>query len=362
MKVLHVINSMATGGAEKLIAQSLPLMETRGIETGLLLLDGTRHPFLDDLQRKYSGPIFQTGAQNVYSPLHIFRLMRVMSRYDIVHVHLFPSVYWAAIAKWLSLSGTKLIFTEHNTHNRRREKKLFKIADRVIYRAYSAITCITEGAREALAAHLGSANKLSVIENGIDLEAIAGAPRISRREIHPSLSDDDKVIVMVAAFRAQKDHATAIRAMQKLPQNVKLVFAGDGNLKSQNIELAESLGLGGRILFLGNRPDVASILKSSTIALLSSHWEGFGLAAVESMAAEIPFVASDVPGLAQVAGGAGLLFEKGNADQLSSVLNKLLSDPDLYRSTAEACSNRAARFDITQMVSQFIALYKNTIR
>ena len=111
MKVLHVINSMATGGAEKLIAQSLPAFEKLGIGTGLLLLDGSDHPFLAELRQKFSGPIYHRGSKSPYSPAHIFRIIPMLSRYGIVHVHLFPSLYWAAAAKWLSLSGTKLIFT-----------------------------------------------------------------------------------------------------------------------------------------------------------------------------------------------------------------------------------------------------------
>lgn len=361
MKVLHVINSMATGGAEKLIAQSLPRLEASGVQTGLFLLDGTSHPFLADLLKKYARPVDNPGHKSPYSPLHILRLMKVISNYDIVHVHLFPAVYWVAIAKWLTFSRAKLIFTEHNTHNRRREKVLFKLLDRMVYRAYSAITCITADACSALAAHLGSGKKLSVVENGIDLQAIDAAPHIRPNQIHPSLTPEDKIVVMVAAFRAQKDHATAIRAIKNLPPAVKLVLAGEGSLKQQNIDLAHSLGLSERVLFLGNRPDVPSILKSSHIALLSSHWEGFGLAAVESMAAGIPFVASRVAGLAQVAGGAGILFESGDKKQLSDILESLLTDPNLYAQTASDCRERALKFDITRMVENFIGLYKNTL-
>ena len=362
MKVLHVINSMATGGAEKLIAQSLPAFEKLGIGTGLLLLDGSDHPFLAELRQKFSGPIYHRGSKSPYSPAHIFRIIPMLSRYDIVHVHLFPSLYWAAAAKWLSLSGTKLIFTEHNTHNRRREKPLFKILDRVVYRAYSAITCITQDAMKALAVHMGSDKKLSVVENGIDLEAIEQAVPAQRRTIDASLAESDKLIVMVAGFRAQKDQHTAIAAMQMLPSHVRLLLVGDGPRKSECMALAKSLGLGDRVIFTGIRADVPAILKASDVAVLSSHWEGFGLAAVESMAAGIPFVASDVAGLADVAGGAGILFEKGNADALAKIIERLLSDPEFYKTTAEACRNRALKYDISRMAKSFAALYQNILK
>ena len=361
MKVLHIINSLGTGGAEKLISQSLPLMEKQGVEVALLLLDGTPHPFLADLRARFDGPIYEKGKKSPYNVMHIFRIIPLLSRFDVVHVHLFPSMYWAAIAKWLSFSGTKLIFTEHNTHNRRREKVIFKILDKIVYSAYSAITTITEDALHSLKKHLGSGRKLSVIENGVDLEAIDTAVATPRNQIDRSLRESDFLVVMVAGFRAQKDHKTAIEAMSHLPAHVKLLLLGTGVTLDKNRALAKTLGLEDRVLFLGVRSNVPSILKAANVAILSSHWEGFGLAAVESMAAGIPFVASDVPGLSQVAGGAGLLFQKGDAAQLAGLIQDLISDPELYSATALACRKRSREFDIRSHVQSFITLYKQIL-
>ena len=65
------------------------------------------------------------------------------------------------------------------------------------------------------------------------------------------------------------------------------------------------------IRFWGNRSDVPILLRTSDIIVMSSHWEGFGLAAVEGMAAKKPVVASDVDGLKQIVDGAGLIFKVG---------------------------------------------------
>jgi hypothetical protein len=70
--------------------------------------------------------------------------MPYLEKYDIVHVHLFPTLYWVALAKFLSFSKTKLIFTEHNTSNRRINKKLWRVSDNFIYRQYNAIVSITK--------------------------------------------------------------------------------------------------------------------------------------------------------------------------------------------------------------------------
>ena len=76
--------------------------------------------------------------------------------------------------------------------------------------------------------------------------------------------------------------------------------------------MAQSLGIAERVTFLGWRSDVASVLKASDIYVHSTDAEGFGIAACEAMAAGLPVVASDVPGLAQIVKGAGILFPAGD--------------------------------------------------
>ena len=92
---------------------------------------------------------------------------------------------------------------------------------------------------------------------------------------------------------------------------------------------------------------------------MSSHWEGFGLAAVEGMAAGKPVVASNVLGLAEIVKGYGLLFEKENACELSEQLKRLFSIRDFYDKIAFQCLWRASDFDIDKMMNQYLEVYKS---
>ena len=107
-------------------------------------------------------------------------------------------------------------------------------------------------------------------------------------------------IFMVAGFRYQKDQPTAINSLKFLPKNYHLFLVGDGPECNKCQQLVNEQNLSERVHFLGKRSDVASLLKSADICVISSHWEGFGLAAVEGMAAGKPVVASNIPGVAEV--------------------------------------------------------------
>lgn len=362
MKILQIINSLATGGAEKLLLETIPIYREKGIAMDLLVLNDSNAPFLAELQKLQCCTIHSLGKQSVYSPIHVFKLMRYLKNYDIVHVHLFPAQYWVVLAKIMSFSKIKLFFTEHNTSNRRLANTLFRIIDRRIYQFYTVIVCITEAIKEILSEHTALPTaKFHVIENGVNLSTINKALAIEKKQIDTSLRSDDPLLIQVAGFREQKDQITLIHAMVLLPPTVKLVLVGDGLLKKECQELVESLKLKERVLFLGLRMDVPQLLKTADIVVLSSKYEGLSLSSIEGMASGKPFVAADVPGLSDIVQGAGILFPVGNSEQLAVEITKLLADQDHYQSVAVACQQRAANYDIHKMVDQHIKLYQSVL-
>ncbi|MGH9669124.1 MAG: glycosyltransferase, partial [Terriglobales bacterium] len=125
--------------------------------------------------------------------------------------------------------------------------------------------------------------------------------------------------------------------------------------------LAASLGIWERVHFLGRRADVPQLLKLADVYVHSSHWEGFGIAAVEAMAAGLPVIASDVPGLSQVVGSAGLLFPRGDADCLAGHISSVLASESLRRQLSQAGRERARSFSIEQSVEAYINLYRSVV-
>lgn len=169
------------------------------------------------------------------------------------------------------------------------------------------------------------------------------------------------IILMSARFTLAKDQATLIRAFALLNQNnnVVLILVGEGPLKKDCIVLASQLGLQKSIFFLGAREDIPQIIQMSDICVLSSHWEGFGLVAIEYMAAGKPVIASDVPGLNDVVRGAGVLFEAGNVHDLFVKLQSLIVNADYRREVSRRCEKRSMRYDISRLVSSYVNLYKS---
>ncbi len=185
--------------------------------------------------------------------------------------------------------------------------------------------------------------------------------RILKITFRIQFASQDILLIQVSRFSKQKDQETAIKALQYLPENIKLVLVGDGELKKNCEELVQKLELSGRVLFFGLRMDVPQLLKTTDISILSTNHEGFPLAALEAMAAGKPLIASNVPGVSDVVKDAGILFEKGNAKELAMHIDKLINNPEYYHEIVTSCKERVKKNDIQSMVDKHILLYQSLV-
>jgi glycosyltransferase involved in cell wall biosynthesis len=356
MKVLQVITSLSTGGAEKLIVDSVPLYQANGLAVDVLLLNGCETPLSKILKEETKGEVYNLSMGSVYNPFHIFKLLSYLKKYDIIHVHLFPTLYWVAVAKMIRFSRVKIIYTEHSTHNRRREKIIFKLLDKLMYNQYSKIITIADEVDKNLKEYLGlNPSRFELINNGANTKLFYEAIPYSKNDF---FTEADKIIIQVSSFRPAKDQITLIKALLYLPENIKLLLVGEGELINECKNLVHELQLKDRILFLGVRMDVPSLLKTADIVVMSSVYEGLSLASIEGMASGKAFMASNVPGLREIVKGAGVLFEKGNEKQLADEIEKLLSDAEYYGTVAEKCLDRAKKYDIEKMIHSYMRTYK----
>ncbi|KOS07098.1 hypothetical protein AM493_14425 [Flavobacterium akiainvivens] len=358
MKVLHIINDLRTGGAEKLVTEIVPMFNAKGITADVLLLNGSQTPFYKQLEDA-GCTIFSLTNGSTYNMLLSFKIIPYLKKYDVVHVHLFPSQYWVAVAKMVSFSTTKLVYTEHSTSSRRTRKPIFRLLDSLFYKPYKKIVCISETVVRSVKNHITlPEHKFALVSNGVDIKKYAQADGLNPKQFFEDADSNTKILIQVASFVPVKDQPTVIRALTLLPDNVKLLLAGDGLCKQDCIALVKELGLENRVKFLGIRMDVPQLLKTAHILVMSTQYEGFSLASVEGMAAHLPVIASNVPPLETIVGGAGLLFPYKDHKALAAQVEILLNNEALYAQTAQNCAARATQYGIDVMIDKHIELYK----
>jgi glycosyltransferase involved in cell wall biosynthesis len=335
-----------------------PRLRDHGFEVSIAVLRVLNSP-LEQRLKAVGIPVLRTANAASYSPFHIRPLARLMEQHDLVHVHLFPAQLWAAAALRQCDRQPVLITTEHNPDNNRRGKPFARSLDRILYRSYDSVVCNSEATAAAMLEWVPQVHdRLTVIPNGIAVERFRSAVAADRDMIVHG--HRGPIAIFVARLQPQKDHETLLRAIARIP-DVQLLLVGEGELRSELEQLAGALGIATRVHFLGQRADVAELLKMADLYIHATHSDGFGIAALEAMAAGLPVIASNVPGLAEVVGNAGILVPPRDAEALARAIQSVLSDPALKAKLASAAAARASSFDISQTIAKHVDLYQRLL-
>jgi len=211
--------------------------------------------------------------------------------------------------------------------------------------------------------------RLSVIHNGIEL----APPVLSRQEWRErnGLLDSEFVVCKVANISRFKDHATLLKAWKQVltlafPHRPVLLLAGRFDIPEIELsKLSDELQLGDRIRFLGGVDDVSGLLGSVDLFVYSSKSEGLPNAVVEAMAAGLPVVGSDIPGIREALGSTGTTFlaMPGDSAGLARKILQLMFDPVLCKSYGKELQIRAvAEFSLPMMLERSVSCLASVMK
>jgi glycosyltransferase involved in cell wall biosynthesis len=193
------------------------------------------------------------------------------------------------------------------------------------------------------------ADRIRVVANGIDTQRFRPDPAM-REQVRGQwgILNNEILVGLVARLDPAKDHATFLRAAALVTQSrpdVRFVCVGDGApvLLAEFVQLADSLGLAGRLIWAGARGDMAAVYSAMDIAVSSSRSEGFSNVIAEAMACEIPCVVTDVGDSAWLVEAPRQVVPASEPKALAEALLRLIELPDERRTEL----GRAARARIT---------------
>lgn len=352
------------GGAQSLLVELAPVQKAMGHDVLVLELESTEdRTLVHKLQNSGVDVKSISASRSVRNPLNVFYLIPYLKACDIAHIHLFPANYWTALAKLVGFCRTPIITTEHSTNNKRRNIAIFKYIDAFIYNRYQKVVACADKALETFKARYPETNCVS-IPNGVDISKYKNALPYTKQEL-VNIEEEAFVVTMVARFDYPKRQDTLVEAVALLPEKFHIVLVG-GTSDDEGLQrvqkLVQDLGVSNRVHFLYLRSDVPRILKTSDVVVMSSEYEGLSLSSIEGMACGHPFIATNVNGLREVVGGAGELFECGNAHELAQLLQRFESDKDFYCTVTNKCLARADEYDIHSVAAQYQCVYNKIVK
>lgn len=209
-------------------------------------------------------------------------------------------------------------------------------------------------------------NIVNVPGVGVDFSRFDRVSPDSRDRLRKTwgIPEDAFVLIYAAEFSARKSQAVLIRALERLPENVILVLAGEGALREECRGLAQRLGVADRVLFPGQVRDIPAWYAMADAAASASRSEGLPFNVMEAMYAGLPVIASEVKGHVDLIedGVTGLLYPYGDAEGCAQRVWRLMGSTELRRTLAEQARENTARYSLERVLPQAWMRYATLVK
>lgn len=359
-KVLHIITSLAVGGAQNHLKILVKGLAQNGWQSDVVFF---KDPAMQPEFAPLAGSVRHVPLGRTSLPQTLWQLRRLIEEdgYAIIHTHLLKADAMGALAG--ALTSVPTVSTKHND-----ERVLLNPAIGAVHGLLSRLNARIV----VISRHVGEfmrtrgrvpARKIVHIPYGIELS----------RQTPPDVPDTNQAspeprFISIGRLDPQKGYESllyAVAAVKRHVPDVRLWVVGDTqhggeDYRASLLALRTELDLTEHVEFLGVRRDVAALLADAHAFVLASRWEGFGLVFLEAMAAAKPVVATRVSAIPEVVAEneTGLLVPPDDPDALARALLDLLQDPARARQMGVAGHARLhAHFSAEAMVAKTLALY-----
>jgi glycosyltransferase involved in cell wall biosynthesis len=364
LRILHVIPSLALGGAEQMAAHLMIGLSRSHIVGAVGLFEEADNP----VERRLAEagiPKWHLNKRSGFDPRMFGSLRRIFRdfRPDVVHTHMatqryvFPLLLTNRVAAALH---TVHSLAEYETDAFGRLINWFAFRNQVL----------PVGVSQEVSASVERVYGLEckgVILNCIPVEQYQGSneDRDLWRD-REGIERDAIVFTCVGRLELPKNPSLLLEAFRELNDSrAHLVLSGDGSLREQLQSYARAHKLCDRVHLIGKQNDVPSVLAASDVFVLGSNWEGNPLAVMEAMAAGLPVIATQVGGIPELvrSGDQGLLVPAGDRTEFAAAMRTLLNDVQMRRAMGRAARTRAMReFRVERMVEGYENLYREMVK
>ncbi len=365
IKLLHVINTLDVGGAERMLVKLLAGLDPAIFENTVVTLTGDG--VLNDAARETGARVEEIGMSDARDmPRALLRLRRIVAaeRPDIVQSWLYQSDLLATMAHGAAVQAD-LVWTLRCTDM---ALERYGMGTRIVRRLLAWLShrpdLVLANSHAGLDWHRAFGYRprhTEIIPNGFDLGQFHPDP-VARAEVRTRLGVPANALVVgaVARLDPMKGYDTFLAAVERLAKKEPRLHVVVVGKDTETLNPGPA-ALVGRFHALGVSGDIQRILPSLDVFCLASGFgEGFPNVLGEAMACGVPAVVTDVGDAALILGDCGRVVPPGDEGAFSAAVAKLLALPDDERQTLghAARARIAAHYEIETVVARFTEVYR----
>jgi len=379
MKILYLISSLDKGGAENHLADLVSeISREKKNKVFVLFLKGNNY-WKDKLIKK--GVTVQKvslpNLLNIQFFLCLFKINYFIKTFqpDIVHAHLTSMELISAIIKFFNKKSFKLIISKHLDSfflEGSFGQNFFlngSFIDKFIFNHADHVICISQQVKKYFLKKMPKmSNKMSVIYYGFDIESFLKT-RSKKKKFNlrkKNKIDSDKIVILnIARHVAQKNLEVLLKGFKLYSDTIpsKLIMVGQGPRTKNLKKIAEELKINSKIVWIKYYENVIDLYQIADIFVLSSKYEGLGLVLLESMASEVPVVASKVSAIPEVVkhNFSGVLFDYNNEKNLAASLKKINNTNLKKKIISNAHKLILNKFSLNKMIKKTKQIYSKVL-
>jgi glycosyltransferase involved in cell wall biosynthesis len=363
--VLHVIGSLAQGGAERNLYYLAPSMAKSRFRYGICCLVA-KGELAREIER-LGIPIWDMGYRRRHAILTILRLRRLLKerKVRVLHTHLYESGVVGRIAGWLA--GVPVIVTHE--HGKTVWKKWYhRWFERLAIHGTDLRIAVSEDIRRLrLRDEHTPASKIVVIGNAVEparFEVNKVARDAKRREIG---FEKSLLVGTVGRLVVAKSYDFLLQIAKEVCEkrpDVRFVLVGEGPLREELVEMRDSLGLTDKVVFLGARTDISELLAAMDLYVITSRREGLPVSLIEAMMAAKPIVSTSVGGIPEALSDNedGILVEPRSVQSFAEAIVNLINDPEKMAALGQKAKGKAiARYSAHKVLETLEQAYTSIL-
>ncbi|MBD5356434.1 MAG: glycosyltransferase family 4 protein [Bacteroides sp.] len=356
MRIACIAYLHGFGGAERQIIILANQMVNRGHEVHLIILAEEKLCYELD-QRVVKHSLVKAEHGNYLTRILSRRKALIRKLYElgcnIVINFNFQSAYFSAFSN--KKKTGKILYSERGDPGDKEYGGIMGILRKLTLPRIDTFVFQSNGARDYF-------NDRYVTKHSI---VIPNACFIEKQKPYEGLRD--RRIVTVGRLSHQKNQKILIEAFSKIAHKYKdysLELYGDGELKDELYALCHKLGLSKAVHFMGTVSDIGEKIKSASLFVLSSDYEGIPNALIEAMALGLPCISTDCkPGGARLLitnGKNGIITPIGSAEALSEAIDQVLSNPKLAKKISISAMHITEKLSPTNIYDQWENVLRKT--
>ena len=301
VKILHVVGGMNVGGTETMLMNLYRKLNTNVQFDFISYYD--KDAYYDDEIKRLGGQVIRIDSPNkigmIKSIKNLCEVIKENGPYNAVHAHTLFNCGVAMIAARLSGIKVRVSHAHTNLDNTKNIiRKIYVWCMRKTINLFSTdcIACSESAGKYLFGENITSSKKYKLLPNYVDYKKYLNCSDTKSVRQELGIKDDDIVVGQIGRFVEAKNHKFLLEVVSEmiiLNNKVKLILAGDGELRKDMECYAEELGIKENVYFLGIRKDIDKILNNLDIFIFPSIYEGLGLVMIEAQSAGIPCLVSE---------------------------------------------------------------------